>query len=69
MDKHRQIGNAVPPPLGAAIGREIAKVLILNEQVKDENNTDSEKTFQTNETNGSLKMEVKVENLINWFKE
>lgn len=27
MDKHRQVGNAVPPPLGAAIGREIRKVL------------------------------------------
>jgi DNA (cytosine-5)-methyltransferase 1 len=23
MDKHRQIGNAVPPPLGKAIGLEI----------------------------------------------
>ncbi|XP_045531991.1 DNA (cytosine-5)-methyltransferase 1-like [Pieris brassicae] len=27
MDKHRQIGNAVPPPLAAALGREIKKVL------------------------------------------
>ncbi|CAH2980940.1 unnamed protein product [Chilo suppressalis] len=25
QDKHRQIGNAVPPPLGAALGREIKK--------------------------------------------
>ncbi|KZC13768.1 DNA (cytosine-5)-methyltransferase 1 [Dufourea novaeangliae] len=25
LDKHRQIGNAVPPPLGAAIGHEIRK--------------------------------------------
>lgn len=23
LDKHRQIGNAVPPPLGVAIGHEI----------------------------------------------
>ncbi|KAK9884556.1 hypothetical protein WA026_007398 [Henosepilachna vigintioctopunctata] len=28
LDKHRQIGNAVPPPLGAAIGREIVKALL-----------------------------------------
>ncbi|XP_045773016.1 DNA (cytosine-5)-methyltransferase PliMCI-like [Maniola jurtina] len=27
QDKHRQIGNAVPPPLGAALGREIRKAL------------------------------------------
>lgn len=26
-DKHRQIGNAVPPPLGAAIGHEIRKCI------------------------------------------
>ncbi|GFG40968.1 hypothetical protein Cfor_10749, partial [Coptotermes formosanus] len=25
LDKHRQIGNAVPPPMGAAIGFEIRK--------------------------------------------
>lgn len=25
LDKHRQVGNAVPPPLGAAVGREIKK--------------------------------------------
>ncbi|KAB0805238.1 hypothetical protein PPYR_02208 [Photinus pyralis] len=29
LDKHRQVGNAVPPPLGAAIGKEIAKALTL----------------------------------------
>lgn len=28
LDKHRQVGNAVPPPLGAAVGREIRKSLI-----------------------------------------
>ena len=27
LDKHRQIGNAVPPPLGAALGLEIRKCL------------------------------------------
>ncbi|KAK5639618.1 hypothetical protein RI129_012110 [Pyrocoelia pectoralis] len=29
LDKHRQVGNAVPPPLGTAIGREIGKSLTL----------------------------------------
>ncbi|KAJ8922234.1 hypothetical protein NQ315_004171 [Exocentrus adspersus] len=28
LDKHRQVGNAVPPPLGAALGREILKALV-----------------------------------------
>ncbi|KAJ7334454.1 DNA (cytosine-5)-methyltransferase 1 [Desmophyllum pertusum] len=28
VDKHRQVGNAVPPPLAAAIGREIRKSLV-----------------------------------------
>lgn len=27
LDKHRQIGNAVPPPLGVAIGHEIRKCI------------------------------------------
>ncbi|XP_052741577.1 DNA (cytosine-5)-methyltransferase 1 [Bicyclus anynana] len=30
QDKHRQIGNAVPPPLGLALGREIKKALSLS---------------------------------------
>nr|XP_023026505.1 DNA (cytosine-5)-methyltransferase 1-like [Leptinotarsa decemlineata] len=28
LDKHRQVGNAVPPPLGAALGREVRKALV-----------------------------------------
>ncbi|XP_017882042.1 DNA (cytosine-5)-methyltransferase PliMCI-like [Ceratina calcarata] len=30
LEKHRQIGNAVPPPLGAALGLEIRKCLKIN---------------------------------------
>ncbi|XP_069697598.1 DNA (cytosine-5)-methyltransferase 1-like isoform X2 [Periplaneta americana] len=32
LDKHRQIGNAVPPPMGAAIGFEIRKSVSVKEQ-------------------------------------
>lgn len=32
LDKHRQVGNAVPPPMALAIGREIKKSV---EQVAD----------------------------------
>lgn len=28
VDKHRQVGNAVPPPLARAIGMEIRKCLV-----------------------------------------
>lgn len=31
QDKHRQVGNAVPPPLAAAIGMEIRKSISLTE--------------------------------------
>ncbi|XP_071039220.1 DNA (cytosine-5)-methyltransferase PliMCI isoform X2 [Parasteatoda tepidariorum] len=34
LDRHRQIGNAVPPPLAAAIGLEIKKCLAYNESIK-----------------------------------
>ncbi|KRT82621.1 hypothetical protein AMK59_4034 [Oryctes borbonicus] len=30
LDKHRQVGNAVPPPLGTALGREIRKALVAS---------------------------------------
>ncbi|XP_014253428.1 DNA (cytosine-5)-methyltransferase 1-like [Cimex lectularius] len=39
LDKHRQVGNAVPPPLGAALGREIRKCVSQKEktiQLKEE---------------------------------
>ena len=32
LDKHRQIGNAVPPPMGRAIGTEIRKAMAKREQ-------------------------------------
>ena len=30
-DRHREIGNAVPPPLGRALGLEIRKAIVLNQ--------------------------------------
>ncbi|GFN82629.1 DNA (cytosine-5)-methyltransferase [Plakobranchus ocellatus] len=32
LDKHRQVGNAVPPPMGRAIGLEIKKCLVWKQQ-------------------------------------
>lgn len=37
LDKHRQVGNAVPPPLSTAIGREIRKSLLAGSKSKQEN--------------------------------
>jgi len=36
LDKHRQIGNAVAPPMAAAIGQEIRKVLIAKNKLSNE---------------------------------
>ncbi|XP_012254092.2 DNA (cytosine-5)-methyltransferase 1-like isoform X2 [Athalia rosae] len=36
MDKHRQVGNAVPPPMGAAIGYEIRKSCYIKANMKTE---------------------------------
>lgn len=41
LDKHRQIGNAVPPPLAAAVGQEIKKCM-RNESVTGEIYMDAE---------------------------
>ena len=35
-DKHKEIGNAVPPPMSRAIGLEIRKALIKSSQVNKE---------------------------------
>lgn len=32
LDKHRQVGNAVPPPMALAIGREIKKSVIATQK-------------------------------------
>lgn len=34
LDKHRQVGNAVPPPLGAALGKEIKRALAVSFEKK-----------------------------------
>lgn len=39
LDKHRQIGNAVPPPLGVAVGHELRKCL-RDESVITETDTE-----------------------------
>jgi DNA (cytosine-5)-methyltransferase 1 len=33
QDKHRQVGNAVPPPLAVAIGMEIRKSISITESL------------------------------------
>lgn len=38
LDKHRQVGNAVPPPLSRAIGLEIRKCVL--ERIKEETTSD-----------------------------
>lgn len=59
LDKHRQVGNAVPPPLAAAIGHEIRKC-IRNEMLKLE--SDSSCTAKTAKVKAvATKTEIPVE--------
>ncbi|XP_024944997.1 DNA (cytosine-5)-methyltransferase PliMCI isoform X2 [Cephus cinctus] len=51
LDKHRQVGNAVPPPLGAAVGHEIRKSL------NSKNNLDSKQKIETQENGWSKEAE------------
>ncbi|XP_012137658.2 DNA methyltransferase 1a isoform X2 [Megachile rotundata] len=53
LDKHRQVGNAVPPPLSAAIGYEIRKCIKYDE-TKIETGTD------TQLNNNSIKREISI---------
>ncbi|XP_044757853.1 DNA (cytosine-5)-methyltransferase PliMCI-like [Coccinella septempunctata] len=50
LDKYQQIGNAVPPPMAMAIGREIVKALVLSEKTQEPIEF---------ETNGITKSEIK----------
>nr|CAD7206763.1 unnamed protein product [Timema douglasi]CAD7420573.1 unnamed protein product [Timema poppensis] len=45
LDKHRQVGNAVPPPLGAAIGFEIRKCVGVKRQVMSSDHDNSEEVI------------------------
>lgn len=64
LDKHRQVGNAVPPPLGAAIGHEIRKCIQNNEMIS-ETNVDiqlNNNCIKSNTTTESFKEEINGEN-------
>ncbi|KAJ9600521.1 hypothetical protein L9F63_026341, partial [Diploptera punctata] len=62
LDKHRQIGNAVPPPMGAAIGFEIRKCIA---QADNKENQDMEMTHGSYEFRSLSPSEEKgYENLI-----
>lgn len=62
LDKHRQVGNAVPPPLGAAIGQEIRKCIrdtTISSNTKFEFTKNCTDTFMTR-SNRSLDKSDKV---------
>ena len=53
LDKHRQLGNAVPPPMGRALGLEILKAYAASgagyEVVEDTGSTDQEEPIKSEE--------------------
>lgn len=58
LDKHRQVGNAVPPPLGTVIGQEIRKC-IRNETLVSE--AKSETTVEVKVDAIAVKTDILVE--------
>ena len=42
LDKHRQVGNAVPPPMGRAIGLEILKAFASKKKTSEDFKTENE---------------------------
>ena len=59
MDKHRQVGNAVAPPMGKAIGVEIRKCVAEVEKAKRE--AAAAKTDIVNESSTEANEDVKPE--------
>ncbi|KAI5727206.1 hypothetical protein M8J76_016131 [Diaphorina citri] len=50
LEKHRQVGNAVPPPMGEALGREIKRALAEKEKkVEEKKKAEEESVKQTEE--------------------
>ena len=52
MDKHRQLGNAVPPPMARALGIEILKAYAASgasNEVEDTSPTKQEEPIKTEE--------------------
>ena len=69
LDKHRQVGNAVPPPLGAAIGHEIRKC-VQNDETISETNVDTQlnnNCIKSDTPTESFKEEINGENSKNTF--
>nr|XP_034181295.1 DNA (cytosine-5)-methyltransferase 1-like isoform X2 [Osmia lignaria] len=69
LDKHRQVGNAVPPPLGAAIGHEIRKC-VQNDETISETNVDAQlnnNCIKSDTPTESFKLEINGENSKNTF--
>ena len=49
LEKHRQVGNAVPPPMGFAIGTEIRRALSRAEKLSAKANIQEENELPKNE--------------------
>lgn len=62
LDKHRQIGNAVAPPMAAAIGQEIRKSIVQKKMKNNENETNRSDVIEETKKEREVEETVKQEN-------
>uniref|UniRef100_A0A8D8QQ36 DNA (cytosine-5)-methyltransferase n=1 Tax=Cacopsylla melanoneura TaxID=428564 RepID=A0A8D8QQ36_9HEMI len=68
LEKHRQVGNAVPPPMGEALGRELKKALAQKEKMEIEKKNQEQSEEQEDGQREELEL-PKISNIAGSSKE
>ena len=65
LDKHRQVGNAVPPPLARAIGLEIKQAMLKKEAQQKKKATKAKEANMEVSKEMKERVDVKKEEVVN----